>query len=352
MEAAQHPPPSSMRNGQLAVVCVFFSLIFIHILLTWLFPWVLNQFSLRKEKNEILVGLRKEMTLNTPATAHNTAHSASLSARISEETVVMNHETKFELKVKLPDNSSENNHESSLNNQDDSLVNRKENSREKHSNKYFELRCSSIAESANLTTSDSKVTTKKIASKRKIIKPIYIQPPPSATTSTTAESIDLMEICARSEIHSIKQAQNEEYKRSLEIDLKNRMEKERLTSIEIKQNDYILSFHARRDQFIPIEEPHHEEIDIVNIAIKYQTTQKKVNRRFRRWNKVSDLLNFIERNKDCPIYTTIEVSVPKFPYSKKIIDNSMENLSLGDAGIENNSIVWVHTIYDINTIGE
>ena len=348
METAQHSPPSSTRDGQFLIASTFLFLIFLHVLLTYVFPWVRNEWKLRNEKKIILNQLQKEIEINSPKDKHDITRSTSLTTSSAEEKREINR-PKFELKVKdfveNPDNDI--NH---------TIVSSDSNDGENKQSKYFELRCNNKLDSATIISNtviiNNNKFTKKVTTKKKVIKPIYISPPPPSTLPASFEPTNSNEVAKYNDNQSIKQAQNEEYKRSLEIDMKNRLEKERLAAISKNQNDYIESFHSRQYQFTPMEEPHHEEIDLVNVAIKYQTTQKKINRRFRRWNKVSDLLDFIERNKDCPIYTSIEVSIPKFPYGKKIIDHSMDAISLIEAGIENNSIIWVHTVYDITTIGE
>ncbi len=345
METAQHSPPSSTRDGQLLIVSTFLFLIFLHVLLTYVFPWIRSEWKLKNEKKIILNQLQKEIRINSPKAKCDITCSTLLTTCSAEEKREMNKPI-FELKVKDVV-------EKPNDNIDHTVVSSESNDGENKQNKYFELKCNNRLDSATINDvviNNTKVT-KKVTTKKKIIKPIYIPPPPS-TLPASIEPTNSSEVATNNDNQRIKQEQNEEYKRSLEIDMKNRLEKERLAAISKKQNDYIESFHLRQHQFIPMEEPHHEEIDVVNVAIKYQTTQKKINRRFRRWNQVSDLLDFIERSKDCSIYTSIEVSIPKFPYGKTIIGHSMDTISLSEAGIENNSIIWVHTVYDITTIGE
>ena len=311
---------------------------------------------MNNEKNKILSQLRKDIPKTKTKPSDNTIASTTISTVEGSSEI---NKPKFELKIKEITQESENSTKSSRSIEDNTVDSSSRSSTGGNTNKYFELKCSNSGDNVDSAARSSKVNnsdrnaTKTIKIKKKIVKPIYIAPPsPSPPTSlTTMEPVRKSETNTNNDSHSIKQAQNEEYKRSLEIDIKNRMEKERLEAISKLQNDYIQSFHARQEQYSPMEEPHHEEIDIVNLAIKYQTTQKKISRRFRRWNKVSALLDFVESNKDCPIYTSIEVSIPKFPYGKKLIDRTLDDASLSEAGIENNSIIWVHTEYDINTVG-
>lgn len=360
MDSAQDPSLPSMRDCQWLIVGTFLCLIFLHILLAYVFPWVRDEWQLSNDKKKILNQLQKEIEINSPNNKPDNTRGASSTANSVEEKRDIN-KPKFELKVKdkVDDPEFELKVKDTVDDPDNNInhavLSGGNNDRENKQNKYFELICSNRSDSAttlgNSVISNNNNVTKKVTSNKKFIKPIYIPPPPS-TAPASFEPINSSEAATNNDHHSIKQSQNEEYKRSLDTDMKNRVEKERLAAIAKKRNDYIESFQSRQCKFIPAEEPHHEEVDVVNVAIKYQPTQKKINRRFRRWNTTSDLLDFIESNNDCPIYTSIEVSIPKFPYGKKIIDHGMDAMSLSEAGIENNSIIWVHTVYDINTIGE
>ena len=353
MENSSATSSSTFREGQYLIVCSFFFVILLHITLTYVFPWVSNAWRMHNEKNKILSQLRKDVP-KTKTKPDNTIASTTISTVEGSSEI---NKPKFKLKIKEITQESENSTKSSRSIEDNTVDSSSRSSTGGNTNKYFELKCSNSGDNVDSAARSSKVNnndsnaTKTIKIKKKIVEPIYIAPPsPSPPTLLTTMENPVRKSDTNM-INSIKQAQNEEYKRSLEIDIKNRMEKERLEAISKLQNYYIQSFHARQEQYSPMEEPHHEEIDIVNLAIKYQTTQKKINRRFRRWNKVSALLDFVESNKDCPIYTSIEVSIPKFPYGKKLIDRTLDDASLSEAGIENNSIIWVHTEYDINTVG-
>ena len=260
---------------------------------------------MHNEKNKILSQLRKDIPKTKTKPSDNTIASTTISTVEGSSEI---NKPKFKLKIKEITQESENSTKSSRSIEDNTVDSSSRSSTGGNTNKYFELKYSNSGDNVDSAARSSKVNnndsnaTKTIKIKKKIVKPIYIEPPSPPTLLTTMENlVRKSETNMNNDSHSIKQAQNEEYKRSLEIDIKNRIEKERLEAISKLQNDYIQSFHARQEQYSPMEEPHHEEIDIVNLAIKYQTTQKKINRRFRRWCKVSALLDFVESNKDCPI---------------------------------------------------